>query len=83
MKIKEKCGRKQFLRSLYLKSFKLPKVYGPNSTSDSPEFCKNVSDLLKNFNNDSNLITKDFNFEKDQTLDTQNYCNVNNPKRKM
>ena len=53
-------------------------IYGPNS--DSPVFYDNIADILETYNNESNLVTGDFNLVLDQFLDTQNYIHINNPK---
>ena len=55
-------------------------LYGPNK--DSPEFYSRVSDTIEDLNNQSVLITGDYNLVQNQNLDTYNYQNVNNPKAK-
>ena len=55
-------------------------VYGPNT--DSPDFYNKVSEVIEDFKNESIIITGDYNLVQNQTLDTYNYQNVNNPKAK-
>ena len=62
------------------KSITLITLYGPNN--DSPEFYNSVMDVIQEFKNETVIVTGDFNLVGNQTLDTYNYQNVNNPKAK-
>lgn len=62
------------------KNVTLINIYSPNN--DCPTFFSKVSDVIENFDNQSIIITGDYNLVQNQDLDTYNYCNVNNPKAK-
>ena len=62
------------------KKITLINLYGPNN--DSPEFFNKVSDIIENFNNQTVIIAGDYNLVQNQSLDTHNYRNINNPKAK-
>lgn len=53
-------------------------IYGPNS--DNPDFFEKVREYFIEFDNDYYILCGDFNLALNQTLDTFNYSNVNNPK---
>jgi exonuclease III len=53
-------------------------IYGPNS--DCPKFYEKIRECFMEFDNDFFILCGDFNIALNQTLDTQNYCHVNNPK---
>lgn len=53
-------------------------IYGPNS--DNPDLFENVREYFIEFDNDYYILCGDFNLALNQTLDTFNYSNVNNPK---
>lgn len=62
------------------KRITLKSLYCPNK--DSSEFYISVSDTIENLNNQSFIITGDYNLVQNQNLDTNNYRNVNNPNAK-
>ena len=53
-------------------------IYGPNK--DCPDFFRNISDIVSDFQGDFVLIGGDFNLIQDQQIDSYNYVNINNPK---
>lgn len=55
-------------------------IYGPNT--DCPDFFEEVRECFLEFDNDYYILCGDFNIALNQTLDTQNYSHVNNPKAK-
>ncbi|KAK6186929.1 hypothetical protein SNE40_006185 [Patella caerulea] len=59
----------------------LANIYGPNS--DTPSFYEKLFHKINEINNENTIICGDFNLALDQTLDTQNYLHVNNPKSKQ
>ena len=55
-------------------------IYGPNN--DTPSFYNKVSEFIEHFDNQSIIMTGDYNLVQDQNLDTYNYLCINNPKAK-
>ena len=55
-------------------------IYGPNN--DTPLFYNKVSETIEYFNNQSIILTGDYNLVQNQRLDTYNYVGINNPKAK-
>ena len=55
-------------------------LYGPND--DQPNFYNNMKEMIDNIGNPYCIICGDFNLVQNQTLDTYNYVNINNPKAK-
>ena len=53
-------------------------IYGPNT--DSPQFYENVRDVFLEFDNKYFILCGDFNLALNPSLDTYNYCSINNPK---
>ena len=52
-------------------------IYAPNT--DSPEFFKEIKNLMYKNNSEYLLICGDYNLALNQALDTKNYKNINNP----
>ena len=59
-------------------TFTLVNLYGPNS--DQPDFYSFIIDKIKEFGNAFYLIAGDFNIIFQQSLDSYNHQNVNNPR---
>ena len=55
-------------------------IYGPNE--DSPDFFRNIANLIEETGNDTCVLCGDFNVVQDQNLDSFNYLHVNNPRAK-
>ena len=53
-------------------------IYGPNT--DSPQFYENVRNTFLEFDNEYFILCGDFNLTLNPSLDTYNYCGINNPK---
>ena len=53
-------------------------IYGPNI--DTPLFYTKVSETMEYFNNQSIILTGDYNLVQNQRLDTYNYVGIKNPK---
>ena len=62
------------------KKITLINIYGPNN--DTPLFYNKVSETIEYFNNQSIILTGDYNLVQNQRLDTYNYVGINNPKEK-
>ena len=62
------------------KKITLINLYGPNN--NFPEFFNKVSEIIENFDNQTVIMAGDYNLVQDQSLDTHNYRNINNPKAK-
>ena len=55
-------------------------IYGPNN--DTPLFYNKVGETIEYVNNQSIILTGDYNLVQNQRLDTYNYVGINNPKAK-
>ncbi len=55
-------------------------LYGPND--DQPRFYDNMKTIMENVGNPYYIICGDFNLVQNQSMDTFNYVNINNPKAK-
>lgn len=55
-------------------------IYGPNT--DCLDFFEELREHFLDFDNDYYILCGDFNITLNQTLDTQNYTHINNPKAK-
>ncbi len=53
-------------------------LYGPNT--DSPDFVKNIFDIVKSFDSDHFSICGDWNLVQKADMDLFNYKHINNPK---
>ena len=62
------------------KNITLINIYGPNN--DTPLVYNKVSETIEYFNNQSIILTGDYNLVQNQRLDIYNYVGINNPKAK-
>jgi exonuclease III len=56
-------------------------IYGPNM--DNPDFYRNISDIISNFNGDFVIAAGDFNLVQDTNLDYYNYNYINNKRARQ
>jgi exonuclease III len=56
----------------------LVNIYGPNN--DNPNFYENILEKIEEFENEKYILCGDFNLALNQSLDTNNYMHINNPK---
>lgn len=63
------------------KKITLINIYGPNQ--DNPCFYEQIKKDIQEFQNDSIILTGDFNLIMDKQKDTKNYFNINNPKARQ
>ena len=75
---KDREGNKIILDlSIKDKRITLTNIYGPNR--DTPSFFEQISQDIKEFENDYVILNGDFNLIMDPDRDTKNYRGLNNP----
>ena len=63
---------------LLTKKITLVNLYGPNE--DKPQFFTELQQIVSDLGNDNIMFCGDWNLILNETLDTENYVNINNPR---